>query len=161
MPFDLYRSLFSQNEYNDTAWYDANRLNSVAAAKNHFNDLIRDRRKNSKPCKDKGKDDFVVYAKKGGEIGHSEWELGDPEQTINEARFWIGDYAFRLGDVSFQPNDSGGFNYSADISLIDKLGAEGKYVEAMPGYARDFVTAVFGPSREYVSGHWQISGTTQ
>jgi len=161
MPFDLYRSLFSQNEYNDTAWYDANRLNSVAAAKKHFNDLIRDRRKNSKPCKDKGKDDFVVYAKKGGEIGHSEWELGDPEQTINEARFWIGDYAFRLGDVSFQPNDSGGFNYSADISLIDKLGAEGKYVEAMPGYARDFVTAVFGPSREYVSGHWQISGTTQ
>ena len=128
MPFDLYRSLFSQNEYDDTAWYDANRPNSVAAAKKHFNDLIRDRLKNSKPC------NTAVSA-------------------LCSCR--------RLGDVSFQPNDSGGFNYSADISLIDKLGAEGKYVEAMPGYARDFVTAVFGPSREYVSGHWQISGTTQ
>jgi RHS repeat-associated protein len=159
MPFDAWRSLFSQNEYNDTAWYDANRPNSVAAAKKHFNDLIRDRAKNSKPCK--GKDDFVVHAQKGGEVGHSEWELGDPEQSDPEDVLWVGDYVFRLGDVNVQPNDAGGFNYSADISLIDKLGPEDKYTDAMPGYARDFVNAVFGPSREYTSGHWQISGATQ
>ena len=157
MPFDLGRSLVTHTlfydfapEFNDTAWYDLNRQNSVTAAESYFQNQLKN---NQQGCKSGKIRDFVVGPGSNGPLGQSEAELRDPQQNSLEARFWVGYYSFRLSDVTYHPDGS----YSAQILLIDKLGVEPQYGGSAIWYFNIFV----GQSREYISGRWPINGNTK
>jgi RHS repeat-associated protein len=162
MPFDLGRSFNSwvfgnlfpgfediTPEYDDTLWYDLNRPHSVRAALSYFQRQI----KAQFPCGNGNIADFVVGPGFAGDLGRSEGELGDPQQSAIETDFYIGYYAFRLDGISYNGDGS----YTATILLIDKLGVEEQYGRGWTPFYSIFV----GPSREYISGSWTINGTLQ
>src|SRR5207245_1763783 len=114
MPFALWRSAYTSGplgsllirKWNDTAWFDQNRPSSVAAARDYFKSALQAQK--AALCAGKSLsriEDFDIGPQsnpgqdsKGRGVGKSEAELGDPQQSSLEARFWIGHFRFVLKD---------------------------------------------------------------
>ena len=166
MPFALWRSVYSwnlrfhpdtppRNRWNDTDWYNLNRPNAVAAAQQYFKDQIAKQYLCSffnfplQPI-----DDYVVGPQKGGKVGQSEWELGDPQQSTMESMFWIGYFSFRLTSFSKVWWDCCRVKYDATVTLIDTYGIQEQHGSRLT----PLLTVFVGPQHDISSGEWKVSG---
>jgi len=142
------------DRFDDTVWFDQNRPNAVAKAKQYFKFEIEAQRRALCAGSGLGRiEDFVVGPQWTGKKGRSEAELGDQQQSITEARFYIGSFTFRLNDFTVTRTGTRR-KYKGRIDLIDTYGDQGKY----SGWIHPAYAVFFGFEHEVTLGSWTIEG---
>jgi len=170
MPFALWRSFLTSpvmrftsmgfvpqvNQFNDTAWFDQNRPNAVGKAKEYFKFEIEAQRRML--CTGKALvriEDFNVGPQWAGNRGRNEAQLGDPQQSPNELRFYLGFFGFRLSDNITVTRSGNRLKYEGRIDLIDIYGDQEKYSGR---FLHGAFVPIFGNEHEVILGSWTIRG---